>query len=132
MQNTHNELVNKLEEVLRLDDDLVNTAGAWFPRALLVDINVGHLNLAEAVLDMADGGPMDTPSLMAQLDLPNDVSPSLIEFSLNLALQEDPRFDEVGPSGEVLWFLEKEEPEDVRSVPVYLQYKNEPVDRVLL
>ena len=123
------ELVNKLEEVLRMDDDLVNTAGAWFPRALLVDINVGHLNLAEAVLDMANGGPMDTPSLMAQLDLPNDVSPSLIEFSLNLALQEDPRFDEVGPSGEVLWFLEKEEPEDVRSVPIFLQYKAEPVDR---
>jgi hypothetical protein len=94
-----------------------------------VDINVGHLNLAEAVLDMAGGGPMDTPSLMSQLDLPDDVSPSLIEFSLNLALQEDPRFDEVGPSGEVLWFLEKVEPEDVRSVPVYLQYKNEPVDR---
>lgn len=122
-------LVNKLEEVLRLDDDLVNTAGAWFPRALLVDINVGHLNLAEAVLDMANGGPMDTPALMAQLDLPDDVSPSLIEFSLNLALQEDSRFDEVGPSGEVLWFLVKEEPEDVLSVPIYLQYKNEAVDR---
>lgn len=129
LTNYGHDLLKKLEDILESDEDLVNTAGAWFPRALLVDINVGHLNLAEAVLDMAEGGPMDTRSLMGQLDLPEDVNPSLIEFSLNLALQEDPRFDEVGPSGEVLWFLEKEEPEDVRSVPLFLQYKNEPVDR---
>ena len=30
------------------------------PQALLVDINQGYLNLAEAVLDMAGGGPMKT------------------------------------------------------------------------
>ncbi len=124
-------LIKKLEEVLTLDDDLVLTTGVWFPRALLVDINLGHLNLAEAILDMAGGGPITTPSLMAQLDLPTDVNHSLIEFSLNLKLQEDPRFDEVGPSGEVLWFLEKLEPENVRTVPVYLQYREEKIDRSL-
>ncbi len=124
-------LFEKVEAVLSQNDDLVLTAGAWFPRALLLDINVGHLNLAEAILDMAGGGPITTPDLMAQLDLPTDVSASLIEFSLNLALQEDPRFDEVGPSGDVLWFLEKLEPENVRKVPVYLQYNDETVDRSL-
>ena len=30
--------------------------------------------------------------------------PNLIEFSLDHALQEDPRFDEVGPAGIVAWY----------------------------
>jgi hypothetical protein len=122
-------LTGKLQDVLIHDKDLVLTAGTWFPRALLVDINIGHLNLAEAVLDMAGGGPITTPALMSQLDLPDDVNHDLLEFSLNFALQEDPRFDEVGPSGEVLWFLERLEPENVRTVPLHLQYVGEPVDR---
>jgi hypothetical protein len=41
---------------------------------------------------------------------------------LNLALQEDGRFDEVGPAGEVLWCLRRLEPENVREVPVFLRY----------
>ena len=35
---------------------LVVLAGQWFPRALLLDVNEGHLVLAEAVLDLAEGG----------------------------------------------------------------------------
>jgi hypothetical protein len=112
-----------LLEVLVLNDHLVRIAGRWFPRALLVDINVGHLNLAEAVLDMMEGGPLDTRSLMEQIDLPSDANANLNEFSLNLALQEDKRFDEVGPSGEILWYLHRLEPEPVREIPVFLRYQ---------
>ena len=48
------------------------------------------------------------------MELPANVNPKLVEFSLDLALQEDPRFDEVGPAGEVLWYLHRLEPEEVR------------------
>jgi hypothetical protein len=96
----------------------------WFPRALLVDINAGHLNLAEAVLDMMGGGPLPTQALMEQIDLPQDVDANLNEFSLNLALQEDKRFDEVGAAGEVLWYLNRLEPEPVREAPLFLRYPN--------
>jgi hypothetical protein len=41
---------------------------------------------------------------------------------MNLALQEDPRFDEVGPTGEVLWFLQRLEPGEIHNPPVYLRY----------
>ena len=51
-----------------------------------------------------------------------DVNPNLIEFSLDHALQEDPRFDEVGPAGIVAWFLKGLEPESVRETPLYLRY----------
>lgn len=112
----------RLEEVLQNSPDLVRIAWMWFPRALLVDMNVGHLNLAEAVLDMMGGGPLSTPALMEQIDLPEDAGSNLNEFSLNLALQEDKRFDEVGAAGEILWFLHRLEPQPVRETPLFLRY----------
>ncbi len=122
-------LQRRIEEQLSLNPDLVRIAGRWFPRALLVDIHVGHLNLAEAILEMEGGGPLSTRALMEQLDLPKDVNAKLIEFSLNLALQEDERFDEVGPAGKILWFLKRMEPQDVQSPPIYLQYTPQPYDQ---
>lgn len=125
-------LAAKLEEDLETNPDFVRIAGRWFPRALLVDINAGHLNLAEAVLDIASGGPLPTPALIEQIGLSTDVNPKLVEFSLDLALQEDSRFDEVGPAGEVIWFLKRLEPEGVTQAPVYLRYNEMDYDRSLL
>ncbi len=123
-----------LEELLgkALNDrpDLVRIAGRWFPKSLLVDVNTGHLNLAEATLDMANGGPLPIGELQKQVELSSDVNAKLLEFSLNYALQEDPRFDEVGPTGEVLWHLHRCEPEEVRETPLWLQYKPEKTDKV--
>jgi hypothetical protein len=120
--NTYGEKISViLNDVLEESPDLVRIAWRWFPRALLVDINIGHLNLAEAVLDMMGGGPLPTRDLMEQIDLPSDAEANLNEFSLNLAMQEDKRFDEVGPSGEILWYLHRLEPEPVRETPIFLR-----------
>lgn len=113
---------HKLTEKFKSVPDLVKIAGAWFPRSLLVDINMGHLNLAEAVLEVASGGPLPTTAILEQIDLPTDVNLKLTEFSLNLALDEDSRFDEVGPSGETMWFLQRLEPEGVQNPPFHLRY----------
>ena len=78
--------------------------------------------MAEALLEMEAGGPLSTRSILKQIDLPTDVNEKLTEFSLNFALQEDPRFDEVGPAGETLWFLHQLEPDMVREVPIYLKH----------
>ena len=126
-------LEQKLDKALSEDDDLVKVAARWFPRALLVDINVGQLNLAEAVLDEAAAGkPLATTALIEQLEISGNVNPKLIEFSMNYALQEDGRFDEVGPAGEVLWFLKRLEPQDVQQIPVPLRYVEIPYDRSIL
>jgi hypothetical protein len=117
------QLEAKLIAGLGAHPDFVQIAGRWFPRALLIDINTGHLNLAEAVLDMNGGGPLPTVELIQQIDLVSDENPKLVEFSLDLALQEDARFDEVGPAGKVLWFLQRLEPEGVRQTPEYLRYR---------
>jgi len=121
-----------LVESLENHPDFVRIAGRWFPRALLVDINVGHLNLAEAVLDMSGGGPVATSALLEQLGLSSADNRKLTEFSLDLALQEDPRFDEVGPAGEVLWFLNRLEPEGVLKPHFCLRYNDVEYDRSVL
>jgi hypothetical protein len=121
-----------LEEDLSTNPDFVRIAGRWFPRALLVDINAGHLNLAEAVLDMAGGGPLPTSALLEQIGLTSDVNTKLLEFSLDMAMQEDPRFDDVGPAGDVLWFLQRLEPPEVLEPPIYLRYPGIEYDRSLL
>jgi hypothetical protein len=126
IQNYGQQLIDSLNEELESNPDLVRIAGRWFPRALLVDVNIGYLNLAEALLDMEAGGPLPTRKILEQIELPTDTNLKLTEFSMNLALQEDGRFDEVGPAGEVLWFLRRLEPEGVREVPVYL--RNHPID----
>lgn len=127
---------DKLLEIISTDlsknQDFVRIAGKWFPRALLIDINMGHLNLVEAILDMAGGGPSPTQPLLEQVGLASTANSKLVEFSLDHALQEDPRFDEVGPSGEVLWFLHRLEPENVLQVPVNLRYQPLDYDPALL
>jgi hypothetical protein len=42
-----------IEQDLEKQEEFVRIAGRWFPRSLVVPISPGHLNLAEAVLDVA-------------------------------------------------------------------------------
>ena len=126
------QIEKKLEASFNSDHGLVKIAGSWFPRSLLIDINQGQLNLAEAVLDMAGGEPLTTEALMKDIELPASVNPKLAEFSLNYALQSDERFDEVGPAGQVLWCLYRLEPDFVREVPAPLRYSEIEHDRSVL
>lgn len=102
--------------------DLVCIARHYFPRSLLFDISIGHLNLCEAVLEMSGGGPLSTSELIKQIELPTGNNENLTEFSLNFALEKDGRFDEVGPSGVTLWFLKRLEPLEVQKPPLTLNF----------
>lgn len=132
LENYGHEINEALTDRLQSTADIVWIAGRWFPRQLLVDINEGHLNLAEAVLDVSEGGPLRTAELIEQLEAPSGHDPLLIEFSVDHALQNDDRFDEVGPAGEVLWFLKRLEPQEVLTKPPRLLYKSQPHDRSAL
>ena len=110
-------VVAKLEDRLKASADIVRLAGHWFPKPLMASINEGHLNLAEAVLDMAGGGPLGTDALLKEVGLPAEVNTQLQTFSMNYALRKDDRFDEVGPAGQVLWHLKRLEPEAVQITP---------------
>ncbi len=122
-------LESRVEQGLIEQEEFVQVAGRWFARALLVDVNVGHLNLAEAVLDLNSGGPLSTAEILEEIELEADVNPNLVQFSLDLALQEDGRFDEVGPAGIVAWHLKAMEPDGVQQTPIYLRYSGIDYDR---
>jgi hypothetical protein len=123
---------DKLVAALQKRSDFVWLFGKWFPAGLAADVNIGHLNLAEAVLDVNGGGPLPTTVLLRDVGLPTEINKQLQEFSLNYALYKDERFDEVGPAGEVLWFLRRLEPPEVLFTPRRLVYQPTPNPRELL
>lgn len=122
----------RIEERLRQHHDLVSVAGLWFPRSLIAEVNVGHLHLAEAVLDMSGGGPLLTEDILEQIGGLGEMPQPLQVLSLNYALNNDDRFDEVGPAGTVLWFLRRLEPPEVLNTPAMLKYQPIEYDRALL
>lgn len=126
------DITTRLEARLRANPDLIYMAKQWFPRDLLMEANVGHLNLAEAVLDISGGGPMRTEDILEQIGGLGKAPMALQVFSMNYALNKDERFDEVGPTGEVLWHLSRLEPEEVQRTPTMLRFSQIEYDRSLL
>ncbi|MCE2490793.1 MAG: hypothetical protein J4G17_12585, partial [Anaerolineae bacterium] len=125
------EFLENLEEVLLAAGNLVRLKDEWFVRDLLLDVGEANLNLAEAVLDMHAGGPFQTTEILEQFGgLAGPLA--LQEFSMNFALLHDDRFDEVGPTGAVLWFLRHMEPQEVQATPLPLLYSRQDHDRRLL
>ncbi|MFN2187963.1 MAG: hypothetical protein ACK2T3_04305, partial [Candidatus Promineifilaceae bacterium] len=113
-------------EALSKRDEFVRVGDRWFIRDLMADVNIGHLHLAEAVLDMNEGGPLPPREVIVHLDLDEGLEEDVRLFSLNWALLNDERFDEVGPPGHIAWFLRKAEPDAAHVVPERLRY--EPID----
>lgn len=116
-------IVDQLEKLLQENDDLVCLATRWFPRDLMIEVDIGQLHLAEAVLDMHNGGPLTTETIIKEIGGLGEAPMPLQIFSLDYALNKDERFDEVGPAGIVMWYLKRMEPEYVRITPSQLHYQ---------
>ena len=124
------EIAAKLRQMLA-DTDLsgfVEHRTKWMVQELMADVHVGHLNIAEAVIDVA-GNPVTATQLLRELDLPSEIDGQIQEFSLNAALDADERFDDVGWDGEVRWYLHRMEPQSVASPSPRLKLLNEDYDR---
>lgn len=123
LQTNRNHMLRQVAQALEANVVLERIAGYWFPSELVLDIDIGTLHLSEAVLDVAGGGPLTTDEILDQIGGIGEAPKSLQIFSLNLGLRDDSRFDEVGPAGEVLWYLNAMEPGAVREIPAILRYK---------
>lgn len=126
------QIIAALEKHLKANPSLAYVTRHWFPRDLLLEVDEGHLHLAEAVLDLAGGGPLHTREIIEQIGGLGGAPIELQVFSMNLALDSDPRFDEVGPAGEVLWYLRRMEPKELHETPPQLRYQPLEYDRNLL
>lgn len=125
-------VVDTVYDVLSEHPDFVELSSMWFVKSLMVDINVGHLHLSEAILEMNDGGPMVADDLLAHLDMDPGIDVAVQRFSLNYALAQDERFDDVAGEGQVAWFLRRLEPEDVQVTPARLRLNSIDYDRSLV
>lgn len=121
-----------LREALERDAHFVTVADQWFLQELLMEVPPVQLNIVEAMLDMAGGGPLPASAFLEEMDLPAEIPPALQIFSLEAALLRDQRFDEVGPAGIGLWYLRRMEPVQVRETPPLLRYTPIPYNRALL
>ena len=113
-------------------EDFVSVGDQWFVKSLMADINIGHLHLTEAILEVADGGPLTTEEILEQLELDPGIDASIQAFSLTLHLLRDGRFDEIAPDGPARWFLRRMEPDGVQTTPERLAYQPIAFDRGLL
>ena len=124
-------VTDRLVERFQSESDLSEFRGQWLPKAMAVDVHVGLLNIAEAMLDM-QGQPLPPQELLSELDLPKEVPERVKVFSLNTVISRDERFEDVGNDEQVVWGLRRWMPEAVSVPPVQLQYEPVSYDRTCL
>jgi hypothetical protein len=92
----------------------------WLLRDLLADVHVGHLNIAEAMIEMRQA-PVSSEVLLKEMDLPSEIGPETALFSLQSALAADGRFDQVGWDESRRWYLRRLEPVEAQEIPEALR-----------
>lgn len=125
----HGEYVEvEMSATLEEHEEFVNFRTDWFLRDLLVDIDLGYRNIAEALIEIK-GRPLTTAEFLPDLDLPAEVPEEIRVFSLNHALDQDVRFDNVGDRGRDIWYLRRLTPEAVIAPPARLEIERVPYSR---
>lgn len=118
----------RLIAILREQKEFIGFGGEWFLRDLLVPIEIGQLNIAEALIEIKSM-PTPTPTFLSDLELPAEVPEEIRILSLNSALEADERFDNIGDMGRDVWYLRRLTPEPVVTPPARLVIESEPYDR---
>jgi len=108
---------DRVEKWLRKSgSDFVQLGDEWILNAMLADVNVGHLNIAEAFVEM-QGTPVTIKELLPDLDLPKEIAPEIQALSVEHALRQDERFEDVGTDQEGRWYLRRLMPQEVVEPP---------------
>lgn len=123
-------LLYALEEGPR-NEEFVQVGDYWLLSDMLADVHVGHLNIAEALIEM-QGRPLTPQEILHEIDVNADVSQPMQVISVNHALSGDDRFDRVGNGSDYLWFLKRLEPQEALEIPALLRPHNPRYNRALL
>ncbi len=132
LETVRDVLLPKIESHLSEHEDYFVRAGdAWLTTDQLISVNIGHLNIAEALIEM-EGAPVTTTQLLEHVELDPDMPESIRTFSLDMALQHDERFIRVNVGGETAWYLRRLMPEAAVTIPEVLRYEPVTYDRSAL
>lgn len=118
----------RVTATLQRRKEFVAFGDEWFLQDLLVPIEIGHLNIAEALIEIKSM-PLTTADFLSDLDLPDEVPEQLQLLSLNCALKADERFDNIGELGRDLWYLRRLTPEVVIKPTARLLIESFPYNR---
>jgi hypothetical protein len=123
LYHTYQESIRpKVKGVLDNNPDFVEFHGHYFLRDLLPDFHEGLFNIADAAIDI-NNGPLSIDTLIEQMGLVEEGQEinDIMRFSISYRLANDERFNDVGPSGQVLWYLQRMAPPEVQHQPRRLQ-----------
>ncbi len=117
-----NAIIAKVEATLAKNADFVRFQDNYFLSDALVEFHEGLFNIADAAIDI-NQGPLSVENLIEQMGLAEagrEVS-EITRFAVNYYLSQDERFVDVGPTHQVLWYLERIQPPEVNHPPRRLQ-----------
>ncbi len=107
----------KVKAALEASDDFVEFHDQYFLADLLVEFHEGLFNIADAAIDI-NQGPLPIDALIEQMSLVDGSEiTEVLRFSVSYRLANDDRFDDVGPTGQVLWYLKRLEPPEAHQRP---------------
>ncbi|GIV78439.1 MAG: hypothetical protein KatS3mg050_2833 [Litorilinea sp.] len=129
-EDIEDSILYALEEGER-SDEFVEVDGNWLLADMLAEVHIGHLNIAEAMIEV-QGEPLSAEQLLAEIELDDNVSHAMQIISLEHALSKDERFDPVRRGDQRLWFLKRLEPPEVVQIPLVLQPTSVRYNRALL
>ncbi|MCB9098751.1 MAG: hypothetical protein H6632_04355 [Anaerolineales bacterium] len=122
-------ICNKIRAALEAHSDFVSFNDKYFLSDLLTEFHEGLFNIADAAIDI-NKGPLATDALIEQMGLVESADQiiDLMRFSVNYRLDSDERFEDVGPEGQVLWYLERMAPPEAYYPPRRLQMRRHEYD----
>ncbi len=111
--------------------EFVQVENNWLLADMLAAVHVGHLNIAEAMIEV-QGQPVSTKQLLTEVDLDRNVPPEMRTMSLDHGIGRDGRFERVNSNGQPAWFLRRMLPPEVVTPPMLLRYFPQRYNRALL
>ncbi len=129
LYNTYKDtILSKIAAALESNDDFVQFQDFYFLHDALPEFHEGFFNIADAAIDI-NQGPLNVDDLIEQMGLNSGGEiTDVTRFSVNYKLAHDERFEDVGPTGQVLWYLERIQPPEVNHVPRRLQVEPQDYD----
>jgi hypothetical protein len=119
LYNAYREAIyTKIKDALDSSDEFVEFHDQYFLLDLLSDFHEGLFNIADAAIDI-NSGPLSTDTLIDQMGLVEqgqDITDAM-RFTVSYRLANNERFDDVGPTGQVLWYLGRIEPPEAHHPP---------------
>ncbi|MCB0193139.1 MAG: hypothetical protein KDJ65_14440 [Anaerolineae bacterium] len=119
----------RIRGTLEANKDFVSFQDRYFLTDLLPEFHEGMFNIADAAIDI-NKGPLTTDTLIEQMGLaesPGKIT-DITRFSLNHRLDSDERFEDVGPTGQVTWYLERMAPPEAYYPPRRLLLRSQGYD----